>query len=419
MRVFRYSPLCLLLAVLLGAVPACNTHRNCVPNDLANPRNLIDLDLPPDAHAPVHPSLVKAVQDEFRLKRGNAHPPGTPPYNFLACSGGGLYGAFGAGVLFGWTEAGTRPPFDVVTGISVGGLMATFAFLGPEYDGVLRQYSTGITMDDLARRRSVFILPFADSLFSAARMTRLLEEAFTPEILCAVAKAHAAGRRLYVGTTDLDTSRLIIWDMGEIASRGTPEALALFREVSRASAAVPGAFPPVRIPVEINGTMYEELHVDGGASDEVIFRPFMVSDLNRRAGRPGAIAPAGSTLYIINNGKLYADPKCVRPRILPQVSASVRSMIYGKGRDEYYRIFLNCLETGVEFRLTAIPDDLPLSQDSLRLTPAEQQALVATGEKIGRVVPNGPGWRDLPPGTETSEQALPRAGTRFISRRQP
>ena len=416
MRVCRYLPLCLLLAVLLGTIPACRTKRQCVPDELANPRKLIDLDLPPDAHAPVHPALVKAVAEEFRLKHGVNHPPGTPPYHFLACSGGGLYGAYGAGVLFGWTESGTRPQFDVVTGISVGGLMATFAFLGPKYDGVLRKYSTGITMDDLARRRSVLCLPFSDALFSATRMAKLIEEAFTAEILCEVAKAHAAGRRLYVGTTELDTSRLIIWDMGEIASRGTPEALALFREVSRASSSVPGAFPPVRIPVEVNGKKYEELHVDGGASDEVIFRPFMVSDLNRRAGRPGAVAPPGSTLYIISNGKLYADPKCVKPRILPQIKASVRSMIYGKGRDEFYRIYLNCLETGVDFRLTAIPDDLPLGHDSMRLTPEEQHLLVETGEKIGRVVPNGQGWRDLPPGTDTSEQALPRAGTRFMTR---
>lgn len=212
----------------------------------------------------------------------------------------------------------------------------------------------------------------------------------------------------------MDTRRLIIWDMGAIAARGTTEALDLYRKVVLASCSVPGGFPPVRLPVEIDGRQYEELHADGGANDEVIFRPFMVADLNRTAGLPGARAPSGSALYVLSNGKLYADPKCTRRLILPQIDSAARALLYGKTRDEFYRIYLACLETGVDFRLAAIPQELGVETTSaLRVSLDDQRRIAGAGYDLGRTAPAGPGWRDLPPGTDTTEQALPRAGTRF------
>ena len=405
------------LAVVLLLPLAAGCHRNCVPEPLSNPRNLVDLCAPPDGHAPVGPGMIREVAEEFRRRGAAAHPPGGRPYQFLALSGGGLYGSFGVGVLCGWTESGARPQFDVVTGISTGALMATFAFLGPEYDDVLRENMIGVTRGDIARGRSVFRLPFADALFTSRPLARRIERVLTPEVLRAVAAAHASGRRLYVGTTNIDTRRLVIWDMGAIAARGTPESDALYRQIVLASSSIPGAFPPVRIPVEIDGKHYEELHVDGGVSDEVIFRAFMVADLNRMIGRPGAWAPPGSALYVISNGKLYADPMCVSPvRVFRLATASFRSVIYGKTRDELYRIYLNCLETGVDFRLTAIPQEFRVSASGgLQIPRADQERLFETGRQIGQAPGFGPGWRDLPPGTDPSEQALPRTGTRFAT----
>jgi hypothetical protein len=402
-----------LLAVLALTAAGSGCNRNCVPEPLAaNARNWMDLTLPPDAHAPVSSGITKEVEAEFRRRGAAAHPEGGRPYHFLALSGGGLYGAFGVGVLNGWTEAGTRPEFDVVTGISTGALMATFAFLGPRYDQFLAENMTGLDRRDIFRLR-----PFNGSgaLFTSRPLARKIDEYFTPELLCEVAKAHAAGRRLYVGTTNLDTRGLVIWDMGAIASRDTPESLALYKAVLLASSSVPVVFPPVRIPVEVDGGRYEELHADGGVSDTLIFRAFMVADLNRAAGRPGHWAPAGSTLWVVNNGKLYADPDCVRLNVLSVFGASGRSFGYGKTRDELYRVYLNCLETGVNFRLTAIPRELRVSTAAFRLEPEEQQLLFETGRRVGHGVLTGEGWRDLPPGTDPTEQALPRAGTRFTS----
>lgn len=403
-----------LLAVLI-AVVGCS-KRYCVPDHLSNTRNLIDLSADPEGHAPVSSLLTREVEAEFRKRRAGIHPPGARPYHFLALSGGGLYGSFGVGVLSGWTASGTRPQFDVVTGISTGALISSFAFLGPEYDSIVKEGGVGIELRDILRRRSILAVPFSDSAFDSGPLVGRIARYITPELLCEVAKAHAEGRRLYIGTTNIDTRRLIMWDMGAIASRGTPEALKLYRDIILASSAVPGAMSPVLMPIEIDGVMYKEMHVDGGASDEVIFRAFMVADLNRRHGIDSAIAPPGSTLYIINNGKLYADPECVEPRIPRLIGASFRSIIYGKTRDELYRIYLNCLETGVEFRLTAIPQELDFAvQGGLQLSQQDQERLFQEGVQIGFACKVGQGWRDLPPGTNPAEQALPRSGTRFAT----
>jgi predicted patatin/cPLA2 family phospholipase len=398
---------------LAAAVPAC--ARQCVPESLADPRRLVDLCAPPDGHAPVDPGIVREVADEFRRRTAGAHPPGTPPYHVLALSGGGLYGAFGVGVLCGWTDAGTRPEFDVVTGISTGALVSTFAFLGPQYDEYLRDNIVGVERFDFLKLRSFVALPFAPSAFTSRPLARRIEQALTPRVLCEVARAYAAGRRLYVGTTALDQGRLVIWDMGAIAARGTPQAYDLYRTVVLASASVPAAFPPVRLPVEIDGREYEELHVDGGASDSVIFRSFMVADRNRAAGRQTPFAPAGSTLHVVTNGKLYIDPSCVRTKVLPIAAASTWSLLYNKTRDEMYRIYMNCLETGVDFRLAAVPREMPVASTSLRLSGEDQWKLYRAGYQFGLGAATGDGWRDLPPGANPGEQALPRAGTRFAT----
>jgi hypothetical protein len=401
----------LLLATALFA-PGC-LRRNCVPPDLAD-RKYVDAACGAEAHAPVV-SRLREVEAEFRRQTAAAAPPGRP-YHFLALSGGGMYGAFGVGVIHGWTQSGARPQFDVVTGISTGGLMATFVFLGPQYDAALYEAMVGVDRRDLLGLSFFPSSPIGDAFFHNRPIKRRINRYITPEVVAEVAAAHAAGRRLYIATTNLDARKLVIWDMGAIASRGTPEAVELYRTVMLASASVPGAFPPVTIPVEVDGRCYEELHVDGGASDEVIFRSFMVADLNRAAGVPGSVATPGSVLFVVNNGKLYAEPACVRPHVLPIINATARSILYGKGRDELYRIYINCLETGVAFRTTAVPQDLRIeARGALAIADESQQDLFRAGVEAGRSPGAGEHWRDLPAGANPSEQALPRSGTRFVT----
>jgi len=70
------------------------------------------------------------------------------PHNYLAISGGGANGAFGAGLLAGWSVQGTRPEFNMVTGVSTGALSAPFAFLGVDYDDELKKVYTTNTPDN-------------------------------------------------------------------------------------------------------------------------------------------------------------------------------------------------------------------------------------------------------------------------------
>jgi hypothetical protein len=401
----------LLLAAALSA-PGC-ARRHCVPPDVSERKDRVLSSAA--AHAPVGSTRLREVEAEFH-RRSEQNAPPAKPYQFLALSGGGMYGAYGVGVLTGWTEAGTRPEFDAVTGISTGALMATFAFLGPKHDADLYAAMVGVDRKDLLGINFLPSLPAADALFHNRPIRKRIEQYITPGVVAEVAAAHAAGRRLYIGTTNLDTRKLVIWDMGAIASRGGPEAVELYRTILLASASVPAAFPPVRIRVEVDGRCYDELHVDGGASDEVIFRPFMVSDLNRANGIPGFVAPSGSVLYIVNNGKLYAEPSCVRPRILTLINTSFRSVLYGKSRDELYRIYLNCLETGVMFRATAIPQEMNLQgAGALGVSLEIQEQMYAVGAEEGRQAGTGRTWRDLPAGTDPSEQTMPRSGTRFVT----
>src|SRR6185369_2914693 len=189
---------------------------------------------------------------------------------YLALSGGGADGAYGVGVLNGWTAAGTRPAFSVVSGVSTGGLIAPFAFLGSQYDDTLREVYTSGIASSLLDDPSIIRVLFGSGLFGNKRLRELVARYVGPEILAAVARENARGRKLLVATTDLDTQRTAIWDMGKIAAVGSPEALRLFRDVMAASASIPLVFPPILIEAEGQGRRFEEMHVDGGVTAPVL-----------------------------------------------------------------------------------------------------------------------------------------------------
>ena len=328
-----------------------------------------------------------------------------PSYNVLAISGGGSYGVFDVGVLNGWTESGTRPVFDMVTGISTGAFISTFAFLGPKYDQMLHDAYVYARAEDIYKLRSWIAILFHDSLANSSPLKNKIDEAITPEVIEEVAKAHRAGRRLYVGTTNLDTRRFVIWDMGAIASSGRPDAIDLYRKVIFASGSVPGFFPPVLIDVEVNGKKYRELHVDGGSTTSV-FVPMTVGkcDPNNPHLRPG------SNVYVMLSGKLYADSATVKKTFISITRNSITSMLYSVARADVFRIYNQALTCGMEFHLTAIPQTVPLKPGSLSFEPRELQQLFEIGREMG-LSPNG--WRHVPPGAELSELTVPRTGTKF------
>ncbi len=232
-------------------------------------------------------------------------------FNILAISGGAAGGAFGAGVLVGLTAAGARPDFAIVTGVSTGALIAPFAFLGPAWDDQLRDAYTG---GHAAKLLSIGGLsPALGGVFKSEQLERLLDPFVDQAMLEAVAARHAQGRRLLVATTDLDSQRTVIWNMGEIAAVGGPAALRLFRDVLVASASLPGLFPPRRIIVEHQGAAYEEMHVDGGVATPLFVMPEAMlrwKNLRHRLQR--------SRIYLIVNTVLEQAPRTT-PNNVPAI----------------------------------------------------------------------------------------------------
>lgn len=183
----------------------------------------------------------------------------------IALSGGADNGAFGAGLMKGWTELGTRPEFHVVTGISTGALMAPFVFLGPEYDEALTEvYGGSYTPDAFVRPRPWLSILSEASVIDTSPLAEVIERHANEELIAAVAREHRRGRRLYILSTNLDAQRPVIWDLGAIASSGAPNAPDVFRKALLASASIPVGFPAMMFDVEVDGEIYDEMHVDGG-----------------------------------------------------------------------------------------------------------------------------------------------------------
>src|SRR3954454_154825 len=190
--------------------------------------------------------------------------------NYLALSGGGADGAYGVGVLNGWSAAGTRPVFSVVSGVSTGGLIAPFAFLGSQYDDTLKEVYTSGIAESLLNDPSIIRVLFGSGLFGNTRLRELVARYVGPEIMAQVARENTKGRRLLVVTTELGTQRTAIWDMGKIAAVGTPEPRKLFRDVMSAPAIITSVFPPTLTQAEGQGRRFQEMHVDGGVTAPVL-----------------------------------------------------------------------------------------------------------------------------------------------------
>jgi predicted acylesterase/phospholipase RssA len=389
----------------------CAEHRRpCVPSGLLSPETTIDLNSTTDAN----PSRDRAALMESLARLKSTQPgegaPDGKQYNVLALSGGGSYGAFSAGLLNGWTASGQRPQFDIVSGVSTGALIATYAFLGPQYDSALRDFYTNTTTDDIYRKRCKPAVLWSDSFVSSEPLERMIEASISPQLLCDVAHAHAEGRRLFVGTTNVDTGRLVIWDMGAIAASGKPDSLALYRKIILASASPPGFFPPVHIDVSVNGRTYTELHVDGGTTAQVFFRTSMIQ-IDPADFTGGRRPLAGSKVYVIVAGKAFPDPKCVESSALKIAGSSLGALTYAQTRNDLIRIYTLTLLTGMDFRVATVPQDWAIPEDSMVFDQAQMRNLYNRGYQW---IIAGSAWADVPPVLDASQQSIPRAGTQFL-----
>ena len=351
------TPLLFLLLILLQG---CQTQpvRNPVPEDLQGHVTVLGSnEYRVWAHSPEE-SLKKVMLTSHQQQKASglwyAKNGKLQDINFLAISGGGDKGAFTAGLLAGWTESGTRPEFNMVTGISTGALIAPFAFLGPDYDDTLRELYTSFSTNDLAQQRSVFSLLVADAVMDITNFKEILASYVDEEMLRAVAREYKRGRILMIGTTNLDADLPVFWNMGAIANSGHPDALQLFRNIMMASASIPLVFPPVYIEVEANDQVYDEIHVDGGAASQVFLYPVRFT-FKEYYQEEGVIRKRYA--YIIRNAELFPKWAVVKPGIFSIGGRSLSMLIKTQGLGDIYRIYWTMQRDGVDFNFAYIPTD--------------------------------------------------------------
>jgi len=309
---------------------------------------------------------VDGSEAEFRdFLRGTPVASPTGPaesYDILALSGGAYDGAFGAGVIGGWTATGTRPKFTFVTGVSAGALIAPLAFLGPDYDAQMREAFSVDAAQVLGDLGGIFSLLGTVEL-RHGMLVDLVDKFVDERLMASVAAEHARGRRLLILTTNLDAQRGVVWDMGAIAAGG-PQYRQLFRDVLVASASIPGLFGPTYIEVRANGHFFREMHVDGGATSQV----FVLPDVAFVRGRRVADPKNRPRIWIVMNNHITPQFEVVEAGLLPTVARSFSTLIKNDAKSVLLatlnyvgsdRFNLTPIDTGFDDWLAANPSIQP------------------------------------------------------------
>ncbi len=222
-------------------------------------------DLAERTPSPLAGEIEASLRAHDRLRQGETA-------SLLALSGGSEHGAFGAGILAGWGGTGDLPDFQVVTGISTGSILATFAFVN-DAEGAVEGY----TINSESELITVYAKPdhgnpgpanFASlvehgSFANLEPLRARLKSFIDGDVLAKVASRYAAGARLYVGATDADTGDAVAFDLGDMATRyvNAEEADQSAIQDCYVSAIIASSSSPIAAPPAfIDNTMY----IDGG-----------------------------------------------------------------------------------------------------------------------------------------------------------
>ncbi|MFP1130564.1 patatin-like phospholipase family protein [Asticcacaulis sp. W401b] len=308
---------------------------------------------------------------------------GMQRFDVLALSGGGADGAFGAGVLVGWSKRGDRPQFRMVTGVSTGALIAPFAYLGPAYDEKLKDAYTSGVADSLTKSRGLLSL-FTPGVLDSKALYGLVSTYVDETMVRDIAREHLKGRRLLVGTTNLDAQTGVLWDLGEISAIAVRdgsagkmrEAIDLIRQVLVASSSVPAAFAPVMITVEpvpgghgvpTGPRPFQEMHVDGGVTLPFFILPESMMNWTVPKG-----LISGGHIYVIINGKITPQPAITPYNALEIMGRSLDTLTKAQARGTLISLYAFAQRSQMDVSEVALPDEfiegglLAFEKDSMR-----------------------------------------------------
>lgn len=343
--------------------------------------------------------IVRERIDQYRAAHADYYREhgAYPPLNYLAVSGGANDGAFGAGFLSGWSASGNRPDFELVTGVSTGALIAPFVFIGPQYDDKLHNLYTHTSTNGIFESSAFKLLQGLTgglAVTDNGPLMKMIQENITPDVIAAIAAEHKKGKRLFIGTTNMEAQRGVIWDIGAIANSGNPGALDLIRKIVLASVSVPGVFEPVFIDVQVGDKHYDEVHADGGVVSQVFVYPlklkrsvidvFRQYQLERR-------------LYVLRNGKAVPQYSPLELSLFGLTSRSLETFTKSQGLGDLYRLYLQSQRDGVDFNLVYIPDSFDAESKQL-FDPVYMRKLYDAGYAMGLHADTA--WQKKPPGVD-------------------
>ncbi len=380
----------------LAPAPPVDLHERAVPVGFEQSHRFFG-DVSPDNVDVMLATIREQIADRIRLE---GEIPNGGAVDVLTLSGGGSDGAYGAGLLNGWSHRGGRPEFQLITGISTGALIAPFAFLGSSRDCELRELYTNLSTEDLLITQ-VFSALTGDSLglSGSSALADRIDLVLDEKTLDAIAAEHRKGRRLWIGTTNLDAQRPIVWDIGSIADSGNPRRRALIRDVLLASSSIPGVFAPVQIAVEVDGQRFAEMHMDGGVTRQIFFLPVQLK-LNGPLVRANRRIKPG-TIYALRNTKLDPDYAEVTPRVVEITSRAVSTLIKAAGVADILVIESQARENGFGLRVTSVPSAFNMPETEF-FDPVYMKALFDTGYQLAA---EGDPWNEIVPPAAVPFQA--------------
>jgi hypothetical protein len=340
---------------------------------------------------PLTNEFIASTEKEIEARRLGGQQGPMPPAVGLAISGGGDEGAFGAGLLVGWTAHGDRPSFKIVTGVSTGALTAPFAFLGPDYDPQLRRVYTEVNAKRIFKPRGKLAALFSDAMGDTRPLHDLVASYIDDHAVQRIAEEYGKGRLLLIMTTNLDAGRPCVWNIGAIAASGQPGTREFIVKVMLASAAIPAAFPPVLFDLDVNGQRLQEMHVDGGVIAQTFLYPPSIDVLG--SAKIAGTSERQREAYIIRNSRLLANQEDVKRRTLPIATRAVSVMISMSGVNDIYRIYQITNRDHVGYHLAYIGDEFTEPYKG-PFDPGYMAKLFQYGFERGQ---RGGDWSDKPP----------------------